>query len=245
MSITIRISAFLVCLASLILADGWYIEAESIPVVGDWILESKKPGYTGEGYIMNSNPSKISRGSRMSYEFTVETAGTYIADLRGRRDREGVCENEAGDQCNDVYTAWDGGNKVKTMVKRMGWDQWGWQSTIEVAHHSFQKNMKDLEPGPHKFHLEIRSKGVKIDAIAIYKKGTGRPSSGTAVAEGPRAHSFRRPHGATEGTLYSVTGRKLGEITDKASLQKALRDRPKGTFIIQDAAGNTLRRFAR
>ena len=161
-------------------ANSIWIEAESASLVASpWTVETSAEGYSGTGYLFNGSDVELARsGGETIYEFEIEEPGEYMAIIRGRRDNEGHCENQAYDKCNDVRSAWNGGTFEKTMVKGP-WGCWIWETRIELVkdgNHSFKRNTAMLQPGKNTFHIGVRSSGVKLDAILIHRVGDPLPT---------------------------------------------------------------------
>ncbi|MBD3347148.1 MAG: hypothetical protein GF401_19005 [Chitinivibrionales bacterium] len=156
-----------------------YIEVESIPAVAPWELSTDKSDFSGTGYFNWTETSTITRDKQgiLEYTFSLSSAGKYIIDFRGRRDHEGVCEGEAYDQCNDIWTKMDNDSWSKTMVKG-SWDTWIWNNRWEPQHGVIKHELQ-LSAGSHTLSIAGRSKGVKIDCFAIYLDGSSRPDAPT------------------------------------------------------------------
>jgi serine-aspartate repeat-containing protein C/D/E len=160
---------------------GVYIEVESISPVFPWVEETSKTGYYGTGYFRwpdeNDGPNGItdSQNAVLNYDFSIGTSGTYLFEVRGRRDHEGWCETAKDDACNDIWVKIDNGKWTKKMIKQNTWAAWVWDPQWEPGS-SVIKTEVNLTQGSHSYSISGRSNGVKIDAIRIYLKGTTAPA---------------------------------------------------------------------
>lgn len=207
----------LVCLcAGSAIAEGWWFQAESVTPVSPWEFSTAKSGYMGEGYLYwTGGDTRNTSNGVMAYQFEVTTPGTYVVNIRGRRDQEGECDGAASDQCNDVYTRMNDGDAHKTMIKGT-WGQWIWESRyITDGDVSVRPAVYDLEAGTNTFYLSGRSRGVKVDCFVIYLQGTPVPDNPSltdvapGVSHGRAGPPVRGDMGHT-GT-FSLQGRRLAD----------------------------------
>lgn len=163
--------------------SGVYIEVESVDPTSHWTEETSIGGFYGESYFNWGDPASnthgitgapSSDGDALHYSFTIDTPGTYLAEVRGRRDHEGWCTDAANDACNDVWSRMDEGKWTKKMIKQGTWEKWIWDGKYEPGSSVITAEY-DLSAGRHTYSLAGRSNGVKIDAIRIYLKGTTPP----------------------------------------------------------------------
>ena len=163
------------------------IEAESVPLSDDWILDTTEPGYSGTGYIrwMPAWIGKISHQHQgvLLYKLRITHPGNYRMALRS--SHKGA---PARDQWNDCWTAM-GLNPVspygitrKTYhsISQKEFDDgsgFTWHTTHDnygtVAHQEghFSKPVYHLEKGDHCFWILGRSGGYRIDKIHFFKEG--------------------------------------------------------------------------
>lgn len=221
------VMAILVGTLSVQAAESFYIEAESVSPATPWEFTSETAGYFGEGYLYYPGPDKFGKPNGiLPYTFTIDKEGEYRVTIRGRRDREGVCENSAGDQCNDVFTKLNDGSWKKTLIKYR-WGNWIWKTTYEHGRPEF-----NLKPGTHTFYIAGRSKGMKIDAIRIWLRGTPAPEGPKDVAAVVPAPALRTGSPIpAEMKAFAPDGSFLGramEALDERSLKPILITGPHG-----------------
>ncbi|MBN2343240.1 MAG: hypothetical protein JXX29_09735 [Deltaproteobacteria bacterium] len=159
---------------------GVYFEVESIPPVAPWVEETIYDDYSGTSYFRwpdvadNSNGITANQDAALVYEFSVGTSGTYLVEVRGRRDHEGWCTDAADDACNDVWVKMDDGDWIKKMIKQGTWGEWIWDGKWEPGGSVITTEIQ-LNAGRHTYRISGRSNGVKIDAVRIYLQGTIAP----------------------------------------------------------------------
>ena len=153
------------------------MEAESAITesVGGWDFGNTHEGYCGDGYLFYTGENKSNTDLELPlvYKFNIEEAGTYIVIFRGRRDKCESCDCDAkGDACNDIWASLDGSKKEKKLVKHY-WSKWGWgwpRMTPDKVPYRIH-----LEAGMHVLKIGGRSKGVKLDQIAVVPESEGKP----------------------------------------------------------------------
>jgi hypothetical protein len=201
--------------------DGWWFEAEQEAPATPWILATSKAGYFGDGYLeWTGGDTRNTSSGLMAYRFEVTTPGTYIVNMRGRRDLEGVCEGAAGDECNDVYTRMNDGEAHKTMIKGT-FGQWIWESRyFDDGDVSVQPATYDLQAGTNTFYLSGRSRGVKVDCFYIYREGTLPPTRPTGVAPHSRHRSRTSPNATPScaAPVFTIKGRQISKKTAAAGV---------------------------
>lgn len=165
--------------------SGVYMEVELLTPVAGWTEETAVSGYLGSSYFQWTDTMGGAPGDGdpfLSYCFEVETAGTYLLEIHGRRDHDvgTFCENAADDACNDVWVQIDGqGSGNQTWTKKMikhAWGTWDWDEQWDPQNGSPFTTEIDLSAGTHVLGIAGRSHRVKIDAIRIYLMGTQPPT---------------------------------------------------------------------
>lgn len=163
------------------------IEAESVPLTEEWILDTTESGYSGSGYIrwMPSWIGEISHQHRgvLVYRLRITNPGKYRMALRS--SHEGAPER---DKWNDCWTVM-GLNPVnpygitrKTYhaINQEQFDSglgFTWHTTHDnygsVANTDghFSAPLYDLPAGDHYFWICGRSGGYRIDKIHFFKEG--------------------------------------------------------------------------
>jgi hypothetical protein len=218
-----------------------WIEAESVTPVSSWAFSKSLEGYSGTGYLewtagdKTAEPVAGTRG--MVYSFSVSKAGTYVVELRGRRDQTGLCAGALSDACNDVFTRIDTHEWFKTMIKGP-WGQWFWQSGIETAPSTITPAHYELTAGNHTLEILGRSKGVKLDAMRIYLKGTTAPTGpGTTSVGRSRSLPVEGPF-----VVMDLRGRVLGAYPDRDGLDAAVLNLPAGVpWVVRSNNGSLLK----
>lgn len=167
------------------------VEAESVPVVGDWQLQTSIPGYTGNGYYVWTGQDYFNNPGNgiLEYKVNVTTTGTYRFQWRNRIT-QGTSTSDFNDNwlrfpdASD-YWAEKGGNKVypkgtgKTPnpsgTSADGWfkiytseaNTWSWQARTSDGnpHEVF---VKFDTPGVYTMQVSARSAGHGIDRMVMY-----------------------------------------------------------------------------
>lgn len=163
------------------------IEAESVPLTDEWILDTAEPGYSGSGYIrwMPSWIGQISHQHQgvLLYKLRITNPGTYRMALRSSHFGA-----PARDKWNDCWTVM-GLNPVNpygitrktyhSITQDMfdGSTGFTWHTTHDnygsVANTDghFSQPLYDLTSGNHCFWICGRSGGYRIDKIHFFKEG--------------------------------------------------------------------------
>lgn len=163
------------------------IEAESVPLTDEWILDRTEPGFSGEGYIrwMPSWIGQISHQHRgvLAYKLRVSTPGRYRMALRSshraapERDKWNDCWTVMGlNPVNPYGTT----RKTYHSISQEQFDQglgFTWHTTHDnygtVARKEghFSVPIYDLDQGDHYFWICGRSGGYRIDKIHFFLEG--------------------------------------------------------------------------
>jgi hypothetical protein len=159
---------------------GVYFEVESIEPVFPWVEETVYDNYLGSSYFRwpdvadNQHGITNSQDAVLVYDFSIGESGTYLFEIRGRRDHEGWCVDAANDACNDLWVKIDDGDWTKKMIKQGTWGEWIWDPKWEPGSNVITTEVY-LDAQNHTYSISGRSNGVKIDAVRIYRKGTTPP----------------------------------------------------------------------
>ena len=167
------------------------IEAESVPLVGDWDLETSISGYTGSGYYVWDGSDYFNNPGNglLEYKINVTTTGTYRFQWRNR-----ITQGNSSSDFNDTWLRFPDasdfwaektGNKVypkgtgKTPnpagSTANGWfkvytselNKWSWQtSTSDGNPHDIF--VKFDTPGVYTMQVSARSKGHGIDRMVLF-----------------------------------------------------------------------------
>ncbi|MFK7843740.1 MAG: PA14 domain-containing protein [Rhodothermales bacterium] len=152
------------------------IEAESIDISGDWVIESSDAGFTGSGYMRWNGPDFFGTpgNGTIAIPFKVNSPGNYYVKLR--MSHLGA---PAGDQWND---AWMKMNDSGTFVKAVHpstyiGDGFTFHTTLEPMGGVFNPPLYNIPAGENTLYLSGRSYNLRIDRIHIYKSGTPDPEN--------------------------------------------------------------------
>ena len=165
------------------------IEAESVPLTDEWILDTTEPGYSGEGYIrwMPSWINKISHQHEgvLTYKLRISNAGKYRLALRS--SHQGAPERDKWNDCwtlmglNPVHP-YGITRKTYHSINQKQFDSgmgFTWHTThdnygaIAKREGHFSVPVYDLSEGDHYFWICGRSGGFRIDKIHFFKQGVG------------------------------------------------------------------------
>ncbi|MEN1678046.1 MAG: hypothetical protein AAGJ46_00525 [Planctomycetota bacterium] len=162
------------------------IEAESVPLTGDWVLETSEPGFTGDGYLryLPANINAIHSPARgvLTFKLRITEPGKYRMALK--HSHRGAPER---DKWNDAWTLMGidvapYGNLRKTYhsVTREAFEA-GVGFTFSTTHDNygtvakrdghFSKPLYQLDAGDHYFFIAGRSGGYRLDKIHLFKQG--------------------------------------------------------------------------
>ncbi|SMP75421.1 hypothetical protein SAMN06265222_11932 [Neorhodopirellula lusitana] len=163
------------------------IEAESVPLTDDWILDTTEPDYSGKGYIrwMPSWIDKISHQHEgvLMYKLRVNNPGKYRMALR--TSHKGAPER---DKWNDCWTLmglnpvspYGSTRKTYHAINQEEFDRglgFTWHTThdnygtVAKKDGHFSSPLYDLTKGDHYFWICGRSGGFRIDKIHLFKEG--------------------------------------------------------------------------
>ncbi|MEO0797148.1 MAG: hypothetical protein AAFX93_18495 [Verrucomicrobiota bacterium] len=162
------------------------IEAESVPLDGDWVIENTEPDFTGSGYVryMPSNINAINQQSRgvLIYKIRITEPGKYHMALK--HSHRGAPER---DKWNDCWTLvgidpapWGNVRKTYHSLTKEQYES-GVGFTFQTTHDNygvlakreghFSKPIYDLDAGEHYFFVVGRSGGYRLDKIHFFKEG--------------------------------------------------------------------------
>lgn len=162
------------------------IEAESVPLTGDWRVERTEPGYTGDGYLryLPSNINAIHSLARgvLVFKLRVAEPGRYRMALK--HSHRGAPER---DKWNDAWTLmginpapYGSIRKTYHAISEADFKN-GVGFTFSTTHDNygvvakreghFSKPVYDLEAGDHYFFVAGRSGGYRLDKIHLFKEG--------------------------------------------------------------------------
>lgn len=167
------------------------IEAESVPLVGDWQLQTAIPGYTGSGYYVwtGSNHFNNPGNGVLEYKVNITTTGTYRFQWRSRIT-QGTSSSDYNDnwlRFPDASDYWAEKNGAKVYPKGTGktpnpagatadgWfkiymsqlNTWSWQART-YDNNPHEVFVKFDTPGVYTMQISARSAGHGIDRMVMY-----------------------------------------------------------------------------
>ncbi|MEL6193825.1 MAG: DUF5060 domain-containing protein [Bacteroidota bacterium] len=171
-------------------------EPESIPVAGDWDLQTSIDGYSGAGYIRWGGSNQFNNPGQglMEYTIQIQTPGTYRFNWRSRITI-GNDSREHNDtwlrfpDADDFYGEKNGGSIVyphgsgqtpnpegagkegwfKIYMSRAGEWHWSARTSDNDAHDIY---VVFNAPGVYTMQLSGRSEGHAVDRIVLYTDDT-------------------------------------------------------------------------
>lgn len=162
------------------------IEAESVPLSDDWILDTTEEGYTGKGYLrfMPKYIHAIVSQTRgvLIYKLRITNPGKYRLALK--HSHKGAPER---DKWNDCWTLmgidphpWGSVRKTYHSINNEEFHS-GTGFTFKTTHNNygpvahkdgeFSKPLYDLKAGDQYFFIMGRSGGYRLDKIHLFKEG--------------------------------------------------------------------------
>ncbi len=180
------------------------VEAESIDLSGDWVIESSDAGYTGSGYMRWDGPDYFGTpgNGTIAIPFKVNTAGNYYVKLR--MSHLGA---PAGDQWNDCWMKMnDNGTFVKAVHPStyIG-DGFTFHTTLEPSGGVFEPPLYNIPAGENTLYLSGRSYNLRIDRIHIYKEGTPDPENPNSPESAREDDDGGGGGGGGGGGVYTLT----------------------------------------
>ena len=149
------------------------IQAESVPLAGDWVQETAEEGYTGSGYLRWNGPNLYGTPDVGTLAFRVYISEPGDYNVRLRISHKGA---PAGDQWNDCWARMDNGTWAKALhpadKKDLGFT---FDSILEPDFGVFESMRYTLSEGLHTLYLSGRSENFKIDRIHFYKDNVSNP----------------------------------------------------------------------
>lgn len=163
------------------------IEAETVPLTDEWIVDATEPGYSGEGYIrwMPEWIGEISHQHRgvLVYRLRITTPGQYRMAMR--TSHRGAPERDKWNDCWTVMglnpvSPYGETRKTYHSINQEQFDEgagFTWHTTHDnygtVANTDghFSVPVYDLKPGDHYFWICGRSGGFRIDKIHFFLEG--------------------------------------------------------------------------
>ncbi|MFT5285174.1 MAG: hypothetical protein ACI8TQ_001336 [Planctomycetota bacterium] len=194
------------------------MEMESQAPIGNWVAETIVPGFAGDSYFRWDGPDLFNTPGVdiLTYNFAVNTAGTYLIRLRVQTNDPDPSEE------NDCWARVDGGTwrKLFLNIGSGGVGVWSFNARYESTN-DFPTHV--LSAGAHTFEISGRSKNFKIDRIHVLPIGVffanlgdpqsdvqrSRPVIGSAMiveVDDPRDFSGLTPGVALTGWFIGQTG---------------------------------------
>ena len=170
------------------------IEVESTPPTGDWVVESDKPGFTGQSFYRWNGPDFFNTPGNgvLRYDFEIQSPGTYRLAVHNRHDYPDATLQ------NDMWARFDGGQWFKCYSNDGTGkiQQWIWETTFQVGSSNFEPDVQ-LGAGPHSIEFSGRSYGFMIDRFHLAKIGhpdaENKFAAVSACAGGGDAGTYCKP----------------------------------------------------
>ncbi|MEM7784714.1 MAG: hypothetical protein AAF623_15295 [Planctomycetota bacterium] len=163
------------------------IEAESVPLCDEWVIEKTERGFSGEGYIrwMPSWINKISHQHQgvLLYRLRISNPGKYLMAIRS--SHRGAPERDKWNDCwtlmglNPVHP-YGMTRKTYHSISNEKFESglgFSWDTThdnygsVAKSEGHFSKPFYELAKGDHYFWICGRSGGFRIDKINFFKEG--------------------------------------------------------------------------
>ncbi len=175
------------------------VEAESLPLTGDWVIESSEAGHTGSGYLRYDGPNSLNTpgNGTLALNFRVDEPGEYFVKLR--MSHLGA---PAGDQENDCWLKVNDGDWDKAVHPsgRMA-EGFTFHTVMEPSGGVFTSPLFDMSAGVNTVYLSGRSNNFRVDRIHIYKSSGVSDPENLSYPESPKEDST-----GGIGTLTVVNG---------------------------------------
>ncbi|MDZ4702219.1 MAG: PA14 domain-containing protein [Rhodothermales bacterium] len=175
------------------------VQAESLPLTGQWVIESSEAGHTGSGYLRYDGPNSLNTpgNGTLALSFRVDDPGEYFVKLR--MSHLGA---PAGDQENDCWLKVNDGDWDKAVHPsgRMN-EGFTFHTVMEPSGGVFTSPLFDLAAGVNTVYLSGRSNNFRVDRIHIYKSSGVSDPENLTYPESPKEGA-----GGGSGSLTVVNG---------------------------------------
>ena len=152
------------------------IEAESMPVVGQWELRSEVADFKGTGYLHWTGPIRLAPNTAVdndaiTYHFKIENAGNYEF-----RWRSYIAGGDSALDSNDSWVRFPTGENVEGELELHGWTkafqnqfgQWSWGANTEDHVNGGSSQLRQyFSAGVHYLQISGRSTDHAVDRIIL------------------------------------------------------------------------------
>ena len=180
------------------------IEAESVPPVGSWTLETAIPGYTGSGYYVWNGADFFNNpgNSTLEYKVQITTPGTYKFVWRNRITMGTTTAdfNDSWLRIPDASDFWAEKGGAKLWPKGSGktpnpagagadnWlkiylseiNIWSWQTRTNDGN-PYEVFARFDNPGVYTIQVSARSKGHGIDRLVMFHSSVNQATATNAA----------------------------------------------------------------
>ena len=155
------------------------IEAESMPVVGQWELRSEVANFKGTGYLHWTGPIRLAANAAVdrdaiTYHFKIENAGNYEF-----RWRSYIAGGDSALDSNDSWVRFPTGENVDGELELDGWTkafqnqfgQWSWGANTEDHVNGGSGQLRQyFSAGVHYLQISGRSTDHAVDRMILLNK---------------------------------------------------------------------------
>ncbi len=153
------------------------IEAESMPVVGQWELRSEVAGFKGTGYLHWTGPIRLAPNAAVdrdaiTYHFKIENAGNYEF-----RFRSYIAGGDSALDSNDSWVRFPTGENIDGELELDGWTkafqnqfgQWSWGANTEDHVNGGSSQLRQyFSAGVHYLQISGRSTDHAVDRMILF-----------------------------------------------------------------------------
>lgn len=157
------------------------IEAEAIPMINHWSVQTSTSGFTGDGYIWYTGPQRSGGASNseiLEYKVLITHPGQYELRMRSRKD------GATFDAENDTWVSVNGASFQKHFITGgAGIGTWNYEHMVEPHHGHFIVPKYNMNAGINTIRMSGRSPKHKIDRFHLFMsnvqdpKNPGRPAT--------------------------------------------------------------------
>ena len=152
------------------------IEAESMPVIGQWELRSEVAGFKGTGYLHWTGPIRLAPNAAVdrdaiTYHFKIENAGNYQF-----RWRSYIAGGDSAADSNDSWVRFPTGENVDGELELDGWTKafqnqlgrWSWGANTEDHANGGSRSLNQyFSAGNHYLQISGRSTDHAVDRMIL------------------------------------------------------------------------------
>ena len=153
------------------------IEAESMPVVGQWELRTEVANFKGTGYLHWTGPIRLAPNAAVdrdaiTYHFKIENAGNYEF-----RFRSYIAGGDSALDSNDSWVRFPTGENIDGELELHGWTkafqnqfgQWSWGANTEDHVNGGSSQLRQyFSAGEHYMQISGRSTDHAVDRMILF-----------------------------------------------------------------------------